>query len=260
MTSNAVIPGLSAAGVESLKDAARAVDAARVNEAGAGREWALDQEVSPGPQPWTPVILGLDVIEYADGGGQMEFLLQVVWTDLGELEAEAAVNVACWCDTEHATHDFAVSSLVVGDVTSLPRAFRAGAERLIGWLVDPTGRLGHRDHTRNGKIISPVTDSYGAALSLDWPGRSHRPRGFETDRLAGIATASSPGTVIYRSTLRAQREAVPFHGVGRSAPSPQDTGSRGVHMTSVQNNDLDSNPMGDLEERRLIERPTERAA
>ncbi len=132
-----LIPDLSAADVESLKDTARAVDAARGNGSGAKWEWALDHATFPGPQSWTPVILGLDVIEHAGGGDQLEFLLQVVWTDRGQLAVEAAVSAACWCDTDHATHDLDAFSLAAGDVTSLPQAFRAGAERLIGWLADP---------------------------------------------------------------------------------------------------------------------------
>lgn len=130
-------PGLSPAGVEAVSDAARAVDAARANEAGATWEWALEHVVFPGPQPGTPIILGLDVIAHADGGDQLEFLLQVVWTDLGQLAVDAAVNVACWCDTDHASHDVDALRLTVADLTLLPRAFREGAERLIGWLADP---------------------------------------------------------------------------------------------------------------------------
>ncbi|WP_051809313.1 hypothetical protein [Streptomyces sp. NRRL S-378] len=132
-----LFPGLSPAGVESLKDGARAVDAARVNEAGAEWEWALEHAVFPEPQPGTPIILGLDVIEHADGSDQMEFLLQAVWTDLGQLAVDAAVNVACWCETDHATHDVEVFSHDIADLALLPQAFRAGAERLIGWLADP---------------------------------------------------------------------------------------------------------------------------
>ncbi|MFC0057266.1 hypothetical protein [Streptomyces actinomycinicus] len=132
-----LFPELSPAGVEALKDAARAVDAARVNGDKAEWEWAPDHAVFPGPQPGTPIILGLDVIDHADGGDQLEFLLQVVWTDLGQLAVDAAVNVACWCTTDHATHDVDARSLVVGDATSLLQAFQTGAERLIGWLADP---------------------------------------------------------------------------------------------------------------------------
>ncbi|MFG2342405.1 hypothetical protein [Streptomyces yangpuensis] len=136
-----LIPGLSPADVESLRDAARAVDSARAERTQAESrgewEWALHHAVFPGPEPWTPVVLGLDVMEHADGGDQLEFLLQVVWTDLGRLAVDAAVNVACWCDTDHATHDVDAVRLVAGDAASLPRAFRAGAERLIGWLADP---------------------------------------------------------------------------------------------------------------------------
>ncbi|MFQ6148513.1 hypothetical protein ACLMNJ_36565 [Streptomyces seoulensis] len=132
-----LIPGLSPAGVEALMDAARAVDAVRVNEVGAEWEWAPDHAVFPGPQSGTPIIVGLDVIEHADGGDQLEFLLQVVWTDLGQLAVDAAVNVACWCDTDHTSHDVDGFSIAVADLTLLAKAFREGAEHLIGWLADP---------------------------------------------------------------------------------------------------------------------------
>ncbi|MDG5808893.1 hypothetical protein P9869_40955 [Streptomyces ossamyceticus] len=132
-----LIPGLSPAGVESLKDAARAVDAIHLKEARAEWQWALEHAVFPGTQTGTPVVLGLDVIKHAGGGDQLEFLLNVVWTDLGQLAVEAAVNVACWCDTDHASHDVDACKLVVADLTLLPHAFRAGAERLIGWLAEP---------------------------------------------------------------------------------------------------------------------------
>ncbi|MGW3654271.1 hypothetical protein ACWD6R_00460 [Streptomyces sp. NPDC005151] len=132
-----LFPRLSAADVDSLKQAVRAVDAARVDGDRAEWKWALDHVVFPGPQPWTPIILGLDVIEHAGGGDQLEFLLQVVWTDRGQLAVDAAVNVACWCETDHATHDVDALRLVVGEKTSLPQAVEAGAERLTRWLADP---------------------------------------------------------------------------------------------------------------------------
>ncbi len=91
----------------------------------------------PGPAAWTPIVLGLDVIEHADGDDQLDFLLHVVWTDWGRLAVDAAVNVACWCDRDQASHDADALSLVVGEETSLPRAFHADAERLIGWLTGP---------------------------------------------------------------------------------------------------------------------------
>ncbi|MER7175048.1 hypothetical protein [Streptomyces mesophilus] len=90
-----------------------------------------------GPQSWTPVILGVDIIERAGQGDHLEFLLQVVWTDRGRLAVTAEVNVACWCATDHATHGVDPLSLVTGDETSLPRAFQAGAERLATWLAGP---------------------------------------------------------------------------------------------------------------------------
>ncbi|MEU1193562.1 hypothetical protein ABZ421_39695, partial [Streptomyces sp. NPDC005859] len=53
------------------------------------------------------------------------------------LAVDAAVNVACWCNTEHATHDIDAVRVDVDDETSLVSAFRAGTDRLTGWLADP---------------------------------------------------------------------------------------------------------------------------
>ncbi|MFF7730905.1 hypothetical protein [Streptomyces sp. NPDC008001] len=90
-----LFPLLSATGADSLRDAARAVDAARADGYMGTWEWILDYAVFPGPKPCTPIILGLDLIEDAGGGDQLEFQLSVVWTDSGQLAVEAAVNVAC---------------------------------------------------------------------------------------------------------------------------------------------------------------------
>ncbi|MCX4804393.1 hypothetical protein ACFWWM_40330 [Streptomyces sp. NPDC058682] len=57
----------------------------------------------------------------------MEFLLQVVWTDPGRLAVDAAVNVACWCDTDHASHDVDVFSRAVADLALLPRCWKLPA-------------------------------------------------------------------------------------------------------------------------------------
>ncbi len=91
-------------------------------------KWAKLSVISPRSRSSTVWTLPSD---------QLEFLLQVVWTDFGQLAVDTAVNVACSCDTDHASHDVDALRLVVGEETSLPRAFQAGAERLIGWLTDP---------------------------------------------------------------------------------------------------------------------------
>ncbi|MFI1177634.1 hypothetical protein [Streptomyces melanogenes] len=132
-----LFPLLEAADVDSLKQAAGTVDTARAGRDTADWEWALEHADFPGIQMGTPVVLGLDVIEHAEGGDQLEFLLQVVWTDRGRLAVDTAVNVACWCETDHATHDIDAVRLVVGEETSLPEAFCAGADRLTCWLADP---------------------------------------------------------------------------------------------------------------------------
>ncbi|WP_371793383.1 hypothetical protein OG285_35375 [Streptomyces sp. NBC_01471] len=60
--------------------------------------------------------LGLDVIEHVEGATSWSsFLLQVVWTDLDQLAVDAAVNVACWCESDHAIHDVDALRIVVGD-------------------------------------------------------------------------------------------------------------------------------------------------
>ncbi|MGW8789640.1 hypothetical protein ACWGND_03780 [Streptomyces althioticus] len=131
-----LFPFLNPADEDSLHWTARAVDEARRDGDTSDWEWFPEHAAFPGRQVGTPIILGLDVIEHAEGGDQLEFLLQVVWTDLGQLAVDAAVNVACWCRTDHATHD--VDALtVVSDETSLPEAFRAAATHLAGWLAEP---------------------------------------------------------------------------------------------------------------------------
>ncbi|MFE5515318.1 hypothetical protein ACFQ9J_32845 [Streptomyces sp. NPDC056529] len=132
-----LFPFLSLADIDSLSQTAGMVDAVRAGKDTADWEWALGHAVFAGAQLGTPVVLGLDVIGHTAGGDQLEFLLQVVKPVPGRLAVDAAVNVACWCETEHASHDVDALRLVVGEEISLSDAFRAGAERLTGWLVDP---------------------------------------------------------------------------------------------------------------------------
>ncbi|WP_328946858.1 hypothetical protein OG259_40685 [Streptomyces sp. NBC_00250] len=132
-----LFPALSPAGANALNEVARRVDAARAGRSTADWEWFPEHAAFPATQPTTPIILGLEVIEHSEGGERLEFLLQLVWTDLGRLAVDAAVNVACWCDADHATHDVDALRLVADEETSLPEVFRAGAERLTGWLADP---------------------------------------------------------------------------------------------------------------------------
>lgn len=133
----ALFPLLSPADVDCLLQVARSVDAARVGGEGLDWEWFPQHAVFPAGQVGTPIVLGLDVIACAEEGEQLEFLLQVVWTQVGGLAVDVAVNVACWCESDHATHDVDALRIVVGEQTSLPDAFRAGADRLTGWLADP---------------------------------------------------------------------------------------------------------------------------
>ncbi|MCX4985977.1 hypothetical protein [Streptomyces sp. NBC_00572] len=130
--------------MDALNEVARRVDAARTGRGPADWEWFPEHAAVPGTQPTTPIILGPAVIEHAEGGERLELLLQPVWTDLGRLAVGGAVNVACWCDTDHATHDVDALRLVADEETSLPEVFRAGAERPTGWLAD----LHDADHWR----------------------------------------------------------------------------------------------------------------
>ncbi|WP_256925372.1 hypothetical protein [Streptomyces sp. Amel2xC10] len=140
-----LFPHLSAADLECLGRAARAVDAARATGETVQWEWELNHAVFPDGQPGTPVVLGVDVVAHAEGGDQLEFLLQVVWADRGRPAVDAAVNVACWCETDHGTHDVDALSLVVDEETPLPEAFATAAERVTGWLADPR----HADYWRD---------------------------------------------------------------------------------------------------------------
>ncbi len=132
-----LLPFLNPADEDSLHRTARAVDEARRDGDTADWEWFPEHAAFPGRQVGTPIILGLDVIEHAEDGDQLEFLLQVVWTDLVQLAVGAAVNVACWCRTDHATHDVDALTVVVSDETSLPEAFWAAVTHLAGWLAEP---------------------------------------------------------------------------------------------------------------------------
>ncbi|MFJ4466985.1 hypothetical protein ACIP2X_05605 [Streptomyces sp. NPDC089424] len=147
----ALFPHLPARDVEALRQVARAVDAVRAEGATTPWEWTRDPVVTPEPLPWTSVLFGVNFIEHAGAGDQLEFVLQVVWTESGELAVEAAVNVACWCEDDHATHDVDELSLVVGARDSLVPAFTAGAERLGGWLADPRDA----DHWREVAALPP---------------------------------------------------------------------------------------------------------
>lgn len=132
-----LFPFLKPADEDSLHRTARTVDEARRDCATTDWEWFPEHAAFPGRQVGTPIILGLDVIEHAEEGDQLEFLLQVVWTEQGGLAVDAAVNVACWCRTDHATHDVDALTVVASDETSLPEAFRAAATHLAGRLAEP---------------------------------------------------------------------------------------------------------------------------
>ncbi|MET8294124.1 hypothetical protein [Streptomyces sp. NPDC005180] len=134
---SAIFPQASAADLEAVQRAARGVDAARAWEERPEWEWALRHAVFPGVGPATPVVFGADVVARSGRGDQLEFLLQVLWTAEGRLAVSAAVSVACWCESDHATHEVDAIELVAGTSISLGRAFEAGAERLLGWLADP---------------------------------------------------------------------------------------------------------------------------
>ncbi|MDH6113092.1 hypothetical protein P3T36_005571 [Kitasatospora sp. MAP12-15] len=132
-----LFPQLSAAAVESLERAARIVDAAQPQGAATVWEWKLEHAVFTGPQSRTWVILLLDVVQPTSGSDWLEFQFQVGWTDQGQHEVTASVNVGCWCESDHGTHDVDVLTFAVGDDVSLSRAFEAGAERVAGWLAEP---------------------------------------------------------------------------------------------------------------------------
>ncbi|MFI1284340.1 hypothetical protein ACH4U5_26940 [Streptomyces sp. NPDC020858] len=146
-----LFPQLTPAGMEAMRVVAGTVDATRVKEDGPRWEWAPGHAVCPGPQPGVAVVLMADVIVHADAGDQLEFWLQVFWTEQGQIAVNAAVNVACWCETDHASHDIAELTLVVDEGTALAAAFTEGSERLVGWLVDPHDA----DYWRNRAALPP---------------------------------------------------------------------------------------------------------
>lgn len=147
----ALFPQLASADLEAMRVVADAVDAARAREDVPQWEWALGHALCPGPQPGVAVVLMANAIVNADGADQLEFWVQVFWTDQGQLAVNAAVNVACWCETDHATHDIDELTCIVDEETSLAQAFEAGSERLVGWLADPY----NADYWRNRAALPP---------------------------------------------------------------------------------------------------------
>jgi hypothetical protein len=133
----ALFPQLPTAEVESLQCSARRVDAARVRDSVPEWQWAPTHAVFPGPGPGSAVILLAETNEHADSSDHLAFHLDVFWTDEGRLSVSAAVNVACWCETDHATHYVDDLTLLVKGDTSLGQAFQECAEQLISWLENP---------------------------------------------------------------------------------------------------------------------------
>ncbi|MER5636252.1 hypothetical protein ABT095_04775 [Kitasatospora sp. NPDC002227] len=133
----ALFPRLSAADVESLQRAVGSLGAARPGNVVKGWDWFPGHEVFAGPESRTWVILILCVVQPSGDSDWLEFQLQVGWTDQGQYEVATSVNVGCWCEADHGTHDADVLRFVVGDEISLPHAFEACADRMANWLADP---------------------------------------------------------------------------------------------------------------------------
>ncbi|GJF32700.1 hypothetical protein KNE206_54000 [Kitasatospora sp. NE20-6] len=131
-----LFPQSSAAGLESLRRAARGVGGTQAGAFAKGWDWWPAYSVFAGPQSETWVILILCAVQPSGDGDWLEFQLQVGWTELGQHEVSASVNVACMCEADHGTHDVGVLTFVVGDEISLPQAFEACAERMTVQLTD----------------------------------------------------------------------------------------------------------------------------
>ncbi|MFJ1793237.1 hypothetical protein [Kitasatospora griseola] len=134
---NTLFPELATTGAESMRRAARRVDAARPGAAETTWDWKTAHAVFAGPQSRVHVILLLCVVDPTSGSDWLEFQLQVGWTEGGRHEVAAAVNVECRCETDHGTHDVEVLKFAVDDEMSLPAAFEACAARMADWLADP---------------------------------------------------------------------------------------------------------------------------
>ncbi|MFD7640782.1 hypothetical protein ACFV4P_09010 [Kitasatospora sp. NPDC059795] len=132
-----LFPALPAADVDALRHAAGAIDTSGPEAAAAKWEWCLEHSVFTGPECATHVILLFDVVHESEGYDWFEFLLDVGWTADGRHLVTAVVNVGCWCETDHGTHNVDVLQLAVGDGLSLPQAFAACAGHLSERLTDP---------------------------------------------------------------------------------------------------------------------------
>lgn len=117
-----IFPQLAPAGIEAVRGAARAADAVRVQESAPRWERAPDLRQPSGLQSGSSVLLLADVVVHADRVDQTEFRLQALRTDQRQIAVNAAVNVACSCETDHATHDVDIDRTV-----PLAEARRSGA-------------------------------------------------------------------------------------------------------------------------------------
>lgn len=132
-----LFPETPVADLELIRAAGAGLDRAR-SGFGTTWEWAPRHATFPDPPvAGIPGILLVATVVESAGSDWLEFDLDVQWTRQGRLQVVAAVNVACWCATNHNTHYVDKLVLTIDPGASLGRAFETASRLMITWLEDP---------------------------------------------------------------------------------------------------------------------------
>jgi hypothetical protein len=100
-------------------------------------DWRVDHAHRPvGVSGYFGILLTSVVLD-SEASDWHELFLEIEWQPNGQRRAWAAVNIACWCETDHGTHyPVEVAEEITGDA-----ALGAALERVVGpfleWLEDP---------------------------------------------------------------------------------------------------------------------------
>lgn len=120
--------------LERIREAGRSLDGSGWKHRGPEWSWFPQHAEFPGRHVvGTPQILLAEMVRHDEGGDSLSLVLDVTWGPEGGLRVTAAVNAACWCEVDHATHDVDSLELAVGTDVSLGAAFERGVEQMLLW-------------------------------------------------------------------------------------------------------------------------------
>ncbi|MCP2337939.1 hypothetical protein [Actinomadura rupiterrae] len=102
-------------------------------------EWFPDHVPYPGAAPGVihEILLATVVMKAEDLSDWHEFGISVEWTVGGGLAVVVTVNLACYCETDHGTHNVDEFRLGVGRDTPHGEAFEAACRQMAVLLQAP---------------------------------------------------------------------------------------------------------------------------